>query len=55
MKFEVASSHSLEGDTVYELKIYCGLDILCLQFFTLEELGALQSTLGETIADVQHA
>lgn len=45
LKWELNSSQSLEGHTVFELRVNCGLEIMRLQFFTREELQALQSML----------
>jgi hypothetical protein len=37
------------GDTVYEVRLNCGLGIMRLQFFTEEEVKQLQSLIGETL------
>jgi hypothetical protein len=41
VKWELASSTNQEGQTVYELRVNCGLEIMRLQFFTKEELKDL--------------
>ncbi len=41
LKWEIASSTNQEGQTVYELRVNCGLEIMRLQFFTKEELKEL--------------
>jgi len=46
---EVVPSQALEGHTVYELRISCGLDIMRLQFFTPEELQALAALLAGAV------
>jgi hypothetical protein len=49
LKWEINSSHDLEGQTVYELKLNCGLEIIRLQFFTEEEMGELQSVIFRNV------
>jgi hypothetical protein len=44
-KWELNPSHSLEGSTVFEVRVNCGLEIMRLQFFTEEEIRELQSAL----------
>lgn len=46
MKVELVPSQSLEGHTVYEVRVQCGLEILRLQFFSEEELRAFESVTG---------
>jgi len=45
LKWELNAARSLEGSTVYELRVNCGLEIMRLQFFTTEEIESLQSLL----------
>jgi hypothetical protein len=47
LKWEIVDSQDLEGHTVYELRVNCGLGIMRLQFFTEEELKELQTLIGE--------
>ena len=49
LKWEVVDSHDPQGETVYELRVNCGLGIMKLQFFTMEELLELQSLIGQTV------
>ena len=49
LKWEVVPSQDGIGDTVYELRVNCGLGIMRLQFFTEEEVKQLQSLIGETL------
>jgi hypothetical protein len=46
LKWDLNPSRSLEGHTVYELRVNCGLEIMRLQFFTREEIRELQSLLA---------
>jgi hypothetical protein len=46
LKWELNVSRSAEGETVFELRVMCGLEIMRLQFFTQEELQSLQSELA---------
>jgi hypothetical protein len=46
VKWEIVSSHGLDGQTVYELRVSCGLEIMRWQFFTLEEIKDLASLLA---------
>jgi len=50
LKCEVVSSQAPEGHTVYEFRVKCGLEIMRLQFFTEEEVRALQMQLDEGMA-----
>jgi hypothetical protein len=47
LKWELRASQSLDGQANYELRVHCGLEILRLQFFTGEEIKALQDALRE--------
>ena len=49
LKWEVIPSQDLNGDTVYEVRVNCGLGIMRLQFFTADEINRLQSLIGETL------
>lgn len=46
LKWEINPSRAREGHSVYELRVNCGLEIMRLQFFTREEIQALQSLLA---------
>ncbi len=50
LKWEIADSQDLGGQTVYELRVKCGLEIMRLQFFTEEEFRELGSMIGEKLA-----
>ena len=47
LKWEIVDSRDMEGNTVYELRLNCGLGIMKLQFFTAEEIGQLGALIGE--------
>jgi hypothetical protein len=49
LKWQLSPSTALEGHTVYELRVSCGLGIMRLQFFTLEELRNLKQAIAETL------
>jgi hypothetical protein len=49
LKWQLTPSKGLEGHTVYELRVSCGLGIMRLQFFTAEELRNLLLTIAETL------
>jgi hypothetical protein len=46
LKWEVVPSQRPDGQTVYELRVQCGLEIMRLQFFTAEEVRQLASLLA---------
>ena len=46
LKWEAVTSNRPEGQTVYEVRVPCGLEILRLQFFTAEEVRQLASLLA---------
>ena len=41
LRSEVVPVRGLDGHTVYELRLSCGMEILRLQFFTREEIREL--------------
>ena len=41
LRWEVVPSEQPDGQTVYELRVQCGLEIVRLQFFTAEEVRLL--------------
>jgi hypothetical protein len=48
LQWEIATSDRPGGETVYELRVQCGLEIVRLQFFTAEEaVRHLASLLAE--------
>jgi hypothetical protein len=47
LKWEVVPSTDLQGQTVYELRVQCGLEILRLQFLTAEDVRQLAALLAE--------
>ena len=47
LKWEVVTSERPDGQTVYELRVQGGLEIMRLQFFTAEEVRHLDSLLAE--------
>jgi hypothetical protein len=49
LKWDVVSSHSPEGNPVYELRVQCGLEIMRLQFFTPDEIKALASLIDAKV------
>jgi hypothetical protein len=46
VKWEIVSSLRPDGQTVYELRVSCGLEIMRWHFFTLEEIKDLASLLA---------
>jgi hypothetical protein len=49
LKWELVPSQDESGDTLYEVRVNCGLGIMKLQFFTENEIKQLQSLIGETL------
>ncbi len=49
LKWQIIDSQDPQGETVYELRVNCGLGIMRLQFFTAEEIEELQSLIGEKV------
>ena len=47
LKWDVVPFDDPNGHAVYELRVNCGLEIMRLQFLTLDEIGELQSLLGK--------
>jgi len=47
LKWEIIASDRPSGQTVYELRLQCGLEIVRLHFFTTEEVRHLASLLAE--------
>jgi len=47
LKWEIITSERPDGQTLYELRVQCGLEIMRLQFFTAEEVRQLASLLAE--------
>jgi hypothetical protein len=47
LKWEIVTSERPDGQTLYELRVQCGLEIMRLQFFTAEEVRKLASLLAE--------
>ena len=47
LKWEIITSDRPDGQTFYELRVQCGLEIMRLQFFTAEEVRQLASLLAE--------
>ena len=47
LKWEIVTSVRPNGQTVYELRVQCGLEIMRLHFFTAEEVRNLASLLAE--------
>ncbi len=46
LKWEIITFDQPNGETVYELRVQCGLEIMRLQFFTAEEFQELTSLLA---------
>ncbi len=46
LKWEIITFDQTNGETVYELRVQCGLEIIRLQFFTAEEIQQLTSLLA---------
>ena len=47
LKWEIVTSDRPGGQTLYEVRVQCGLEIMRLQFFTAEEVRQLASLLAE--------
>ena len=47
LKWEVVASERPDGQTVYELRLQCGLEIMRLHFFTEQEARQLAALLAE--------
>jgi hypothetical protein len=47
LKWEIVTSDRPDGQTAYELRVQCGLEILRLQFFNAEEVQHLAALLAE--------
>ena len=47
LKWEVVASERPDGQTAYELRVQCGLEVVRLQFFTAEEARQLATLLAE--------
>jgi hypothetical protein len=48
LKWELVASERPDGQSLYELRVNCGLEIMRLQFFTTEEIRDLASLLAGT-------
>ena len=46
LKWEVVTSDRPDGQTLYELRVRCGLEIVRLQLFTAEEVRHLAALLA---------
>ena len=46
VKWEVFPKQNLEGQTVYEVRVNCGLEIMRLHFFTRDEIQDLAAQLA---------
>lgn len=49
LKWDIIDSQDPQGETVYELRVNCGLGIMRLQFFTAEEIEELRMLIGENL------
>jgi hypothetical protein len=49
LKSEVLPVQTRSGKAVYELRLNCGMEILCLHFFTPEELTELATQITELL------
>jgi hypothetical protein len=47
LKWEIATSDSPSGQTLYELRVQCGLEVMRLQFFAAEEVRQVATPLAE--------
>jgi hypothetical protein len=47
LKWEIITSERPDGQTLYEVRVQCGLEIMRLQFFTAEEVMRLATLLAE--------
>ncbi len=46
LKWKIITFNQPNGETVYELRVQCGLEIMRLQFFSAEEIRQLTSLLA---------
>jgi hypothetical protein len=46
LKWEIVTSDRPDGQSLYELRVRCGLEIMRLQFFTAEEVRHLAALLA---------
>jgi hypothetical protein len=49
LKWELVASERPDGQSLYELRVNCGLEIMRLQFFTAEEISDLASLLADQV------
>jgi hypothetical protein len=49
LKWEIVPSRALEGHTVYELRVNCGLGMMRLQFFTEDEIKQLRALIEASL------
>jgi hypothetical protein len=49
LKWEVVPSQDQAGDTVYELRVNCGLEIMRLHFFTRDEMRDLANLIATKV------
>jgi hypothetical protein len=47
LKWEIITSDQPDGQTLYEVRVQCGLEIMRLHFFTAEEVKRLATLLAE--------
>ena len=49
LRWEVVPSQGGRGETLYEVKVNCGLGIMRLQFFAEDEIKQLQTSIAEAL------
>ena len=52
IKWKIVESQDMDGNTVYEVRLNCGLGIMKMQFFTLDEIKELESLIAEKLRTV---
>lgn len=47
LKWEIVTPNPPNGETVYELRVQCGLEIMRLHFFTEDEVKDLEAVIDQ--------
>lgn len=55
LKWDILAHVNEHGQTVFEIKVHCGLEIVGLQFFTTEEIRSLHSIVAAKLQESEHA
>jgi hypothetical protein len=52
LKWDIVPVERPDGQTLYELRVQCGLEIMRLHFLTAEEVGQLAAQLDQVTTNV---